>query len=89
METEHSIQKSLSSLDSTKIIIAHRISAVKNADEIIILDEGKIVERGKHEELLEKKGYYYKTYMAQYGEYLKDDENFLNHAIHKEVAPCQ
>lgn len=71
METEHSIQKSLSSLDSTKIIIAHRISAVKNADEIIILDEGKIVERGKHEELLEKKGYYYKTYILNMGSILK------------------
>lgn len=72
METEHMIQKSLNDLtETTKIIIAHRISAVRNADEIIILDEGKIAERGTHEELLEAKGLYYKTYMAQYGNYLE------------------
>jgi len=74
METEHMIQKALSQLNSTKIIIAHRISAVKNADEIIILDEGEIVERGSHETLLQSKGYYYKTYIAQYGDYQTDFE---------------
>lgn len=71
METEHMIQKELSELeDITKIIIAHRISAIRSADEIIILDQGKIIERGTHESLLEQKGYYYDTYMAQYGEFL-------------------
>ena len=72
METELMIQQALSQLNSTKVIIAHRISAVRNADEIIILEEGKIVERGTHETLLQNKGYYYKTYMAQYGEYLSN-----------------
>ena len=67
METEHEIQKMLNTLeDTTKIIIAHRISAVRHADEIIYLEDGKIVERGTHEELLAKKGLYYATYMAQY-----------------------
>lgn len=67
METEHEIQRTLSELnDTTKIIIAHRISAVRHADEIIYLDNGKIAERGTHEELLTKKGLYYATYMAQY-----------------------
>lgn len=76
METEHLIQKSLNDLnDTTKIIIAHRISAVRNADEIVILDDGKIAERGTHEELLQSKGLYYDTFMAQYGDYL--DENSL------------
>jgi ATP-binding cassette subfamily B protein len=70
METEHLIQKALADIKSTKIIIAHRISAVRNADEIIILEDGKIAERGTHETLLQKKGYYYKTYMAQYGDYI-------------------
>lgn len=71
METEHSIQRTLNELnDTTKIIIAHRISAVRNADEIIILENGTIAERGTHEDLLNKKGLYYKTYMAQYGEHL-------------------
>lgn len=71
METEHEIQKTLNSLkDTTKIIIAHRISAVCHADEIIYLQDGSIAERGTHEELLAKKGLYYDTYMAQYGGYL-------------------
>jgi ATP-binding cassette subfamily B protein len=73
METEHLIQKNLNDLsDTTKIIIAHRISAVRNADEIIFLEDGAVAERGTHEALLKKKGLYYQTYMAQYGDYLED-----------------
>ncbi|MCR5726387.1 MAG: ABC transporter ATP-binding protein/permease [Lachnospiraceae bacterium] len=76
METEHEVQENLSEIkNSTKIIIAHRISAVRHADEIIVLENGKISERGNHESLLDKKGYYYKTYMAQYGDVLKQLEN--------------
>lgn len=72
METEYEIQQELAALtDTTKVIIAHRISAVKNADEIIILDRGQIVERGTHEDLMKKKGFYYSTYEAQYGDYHK------------------
>lgn len=71
METEHEIQKTLNDLtDTTKIIIAHRISAVRHADEIIYLKDGTIAERGTHEELLARKGLYYDTYMAQYGSFL-------------------
>ena len=71
METEHEIQNTLNALtDTTKIIIAHRISAVCHADEIIYLKDGVIAERGTHEELLAKKGLYYATYQAQYGSYL-------------------
>ena len=69
METEREIQKELEQLnDTTKIIIAHRISAVRHADEIIYLKDGQIAERGTHEQLLEKKGLYYETYKVQYGE---------------------
>lgn len=72
METEHEIQLMLKTItDSSKIIIAHRISAVRNADEILYLDEGRIAERGTHEELLELRGLYYETYMAQYPEQRK------------------
>lgn len=67
METEYEIQKSLDTLDATKIIIAHRISAVRRADEIIFLEDGKVKERGTHEELLAQKGLYYGTYVAQMG----------------------
>jgi ATP-binding cassette subfamily B multidrug efflux pump len=89
METEHMIQMALSQLDSTKIIIAHRISAVRNADEIIILEEGKIVERGTHDTLLQRKGYYYKTYMAQYGDISNITEELTPVLTKKEVAACQ
>lgn len=67
METEHDIHKMLNGLENTtKLVIAHRISAVRHADEIIYLENGRIAERGTHEELLAKKGLYYQTYLAQY-----------------------
>lgn len=70
METEHMIQQTLREFEgTTKLIIAHRISAVRHANEIIFLENGRIAERGTHEELLQQKGLYYETYLAQYGEY--------------------
>lgn len=73
METEHMIQQTLSELsDTTKIIIAHRISAIRHADEIIFLKDGSIHERGTHESLLAQKGMYYHTYIAQYGEFMQE-----------------
>ena len=75
METEREIQETLKEIkETTKIIIAHRISAVRHADEIIYLDEGRIAERGTHKELLEKKGLYYQTYQAQYGNMIRKGE---------------
>lgn len=67
METEQMIQQTLLKLENTtKIIIAHRISSVMNADEIIVLENGSIKERGTHKELIDAKGLYYATYHAQY-----------------------
>ena len=78
METEHQIQENLLGFnDTTKIVIAHRISAVRHADEILVLRDGGIAERGTHEQLLEKKGLYYDTYMAQYGETLEQLKGFV------------
>lgn len=70
METEHEIQKMLQGLEhTTKIIIAHRISAVCHADEILYLDNGCIAERGTHQELMQKRGLYFQTFQAQYGDF--------------------
>jgi ATP-binding cassette subfamily B protein len=70
METEAAIQKELLNKNNmSKIIIGHRISSVKDADEIIVLENGKVAERGTHAELISKRGLYYSTYEAQYGDY--------------------
>ncbi len=67
METEFEIQKMLQGLQGiTKIIIAHRISAVCHADEIIYLENGRIAERGTHDTLMAEHGLYYQTFQAQY-----------------------
>jgi ATP-binding cassette subfamily B multidrug efflux pump len=73
IETEHEIFHSLKEFykDKTAFIIAHRISSVRNADLILVLDSGKIIERGTHEELLAAKGYYYSVFANQYGDFDK------------------
>lgn len=68
METEFNIQKALKEVmkDRTTFIIAHRISSLKHADEILVLEEGEIVERGNHEKLLDNGGPYQRIYDIQY-----------------------
>jgi len=67
-ETEILIQQAIDNLmkNRTSIVIAHRLSTVRNVDRIIVLDKGRIAEEGSHQELLKKKGLYFKLYQLQY-----------------------
>ncbi len=86
METELRIQQTLQSIlmEKTCFIIAHRISSVREADLILVMDNGTIIERGKHKELLAKKGYYYRVFSNQNGnfdhQYNGEDVKYLNGA---------
>ena len=66
--TEAIIQKGMDALmeGRTTFVIAHRLSTVKNADVIIVLDHGQIIERGSHQELIEQKGQYYQLYTGAF-----------------------
>jgi ATP-binding cassette subfamily B multidrug efflux pump len=71
METEAQIQSELSALSEkhTVFIIAHRISSIKDADQILVIDDGQIIESGTHDELLGNRGYYYTVFHHQYGDF--------------------
>ncbi|MBQ3901625.1 MAG: ATP-binding cassette domain-containing protein, partial [Clostridia bacterium] len=76
-ETELLIQDSLERIRNigTMLVVAHRLSTIKHADNIIVLSDGVIVEEGSHQELLEKRGRYYRLYTLQF-----DRENLLDSA---------
>lgn len=87
METESRIQEALAHLPKKKtvFIIAHRISSVKDADKILVLDHGKLVEQGTHQELMKQQGYYATVFEHQYGEYhkLKQSQEFQEYLQNK------
>jgi ATP-binding cassette subfamily B protein len=66
--TEKHIQEAMLNLmkGRTSFVIAHRLSTIRKADIILVINDGEIIERGKHEELLEKRGFYYNLYMSQF-----------------------
>ena len=70
METESYIQKQLKAIQNkcTIFVIAYRISSVCDADQILVMDNGRIVEHGTHDELMKKDGYYAAAFRTQYGE---------------------
>ncbi|HKL80355.1 MAG TPA: ABC transporter ATP-binding protein [Mobilitalea sp.] len=71
METETLIQNELGSINKshTVFIIAHRISSIKDADQILVVEDGRIVEAGNHDTLLKKEGYYHTVFHHQYGDF--------------------
>ncbi len=66
--TERQIQTALETImeGRTTFVIAHRLSTIRHADQVLVLDQGQIVERGRHDELLAQKGFYYNLYMSQF-----------------------
>lgn len=76
METEFRLLKNLKNMErkSTIFIIAHRISAVKNADLILFMEDGKILEQGTHKELVNKRGKYYEIYKEQFKDFIINNE---------------
>lgn len=69
-ETEVLIQESLDKMKNigTMLIVAHRLSTIQKADQIIVLQQGEIIEKGNHQYLLKQKGFYYRLYKLQFGE---------------------
>lgn len=67
-ETEKLIQESLEKMKSigTMLVVAHRLSTIQNADQIIVLQHGEVIEKGTHQSLLRQKGHYYKLYLLQF-----------------------
>lgn len=66
-KTEQKIMQNIQKVrkEKTTILSTHRLSAVKQADEIIVMDAGRVIERGTHEELLEKQGWYFEQFSRQ------------------------
>ena len=87
--TERLIQAALETLlkGRTSFVIAHRLSTIRNADQVLVIEDGQIVERGKHDELLAKRGAYYNLYMRQFVGEETPQPVPGNNGWHPEVEP--
>jgi ATP-binding cassette subfamily B protein len=68
LHTEKLVQAGIDNLlhGRTTLVIAHRLSTVRRSEQILVMDHGRIIERGNHQELLRRKGYYYQLYTGVY-----------------------
>jgi ATP-binding cassette subfamily B protein len=80
-KTEKLIQSAIENIleNRTSFIIAHRLSTIRNCDKIIVLKKGKIIEMGTHNELMNKKGYYFELYTKQFVE--ENENQLLNKSV--------
>jgi ATP-binding cassette subfamily B protein len=85
--TERQIQKALETLlkGRTSFVIAHRLSTIRNADQVLVIQDGRLVERGKHAELLGKRGAYYNLYMKQFRK--EEDKEIGGNGHKQEIVP--
>ena len=77
-ETEYVIQRAIKNILSgrTSFIVAHRLSTIVNCDIILVVDDGKIIEKGTHDELMKNKGYYYSLFTNQFIDEKMKELNF-------------
>jgi len=85
--TERLIQKALLELlrGRTSFVIAHRLSTIRNADQVLVLNDGEIIERGRHDELLRAHGFYYNLYMSQF----RRDIDFSEEVVPAVAPPAE
>ena len=86
METEYAIQENLKQTNRTKVIIANRISSVKNADLILVLNQGNIVEWGNHDTLMSLDGYYRSVFEHQFGDFSDSSHYHIKHPASLNLA---
>lgn len=66
-------------VNKSMLIVAHRLATVKNCDQILVMDQGEIIERGTHQELLDRKGKYYELWEMQEGNFVARKGNIKEH----------